>query len=189
MLSPLLREQSESQPDLSPSIGTLIDLGIAMSEASEVGDGHLIDAGYTYLGQFISHDMNRLDVTDKPVMSGTRRSKHASSFNAKADLRLQSVYGNGFDDPRVPRDADTGRLLLSSVLNEAGEVDTQRQLDLPRNANKQALIAEPRNDETLLIAQMQVLFMRFHNVVASILLQRTNLRGRGGVRACAAVCC
>ena len=40
-----------------------------------------------------------------------------------------------------------------------------RPSDLPRNAQGRALIGDPRNDENLIIAQLHLLFIRFHNAV------------------------
>ncbi len=38
-------------------------------------------------------------------------------------------------------------------------------LDLQRNVNGRALIGDPRNDENLLISQLHLLFLKFHNAV------------------------
>src|SRR5699024_10713086 len=37
--------------------------------------------------------------------------------------------------------------------------------DLPRNAQGRALIGDPRNDENLIVSQLQQLMIRFHNKV------------------------
>jgi hypothetical protein len=37
--------------------------------------------------------------------------------------------------------------------------------DLPRNKQERALIGDPRNDENLIVAQLHLLFLRFHNAV------------------------
>ena len=45
--------------------------------------------------------------------------------------------------------------------------------DLPRDANGRALIVDPRNDENLIISQLQVVFIKFHNAVVAH-LQKAN---------------
>ena len=39
--------------------------------------------------------------------------------------------------------------------------------DLQRNKHDRALIGDPRNDENLIVSQLQVAFLRFHNAVAN----------------------
>jgi hypothetical protein len=62
-----------------------------------------------------------------------------------------------------------GRLLIDT--HEAGtddEVD-----DLPRNSQGTALIADPRNDENLLICQVHLAFLHFANRVLEEFLDHT----------------
>src|SRR3954465_4043354 len=40
--------------------------------------------------------------------------------------------------------------------------------DLQRNAQGRALIGDPRNDENLIVSQLQVAFIRFHNTVVGV---------------------
>ncbi|CAN5317814.1 hypothetical protein BH20ACT5_BH20ACT5_22710 [soil metagenome] len=47
----------------------------------------------------------------------------------------------------------------------AVSVDGSTRHDLPRNSQLVALVGDPRNDEHLLLSQLQVAFLRFHNVV------------------------
>lgn len=51
-----------------------------------------------------------------------------------------------------------------------------KELDLPRNNQQTALIGDPRNDENILVSQMQVAFLHFHNaVVEHLRAKKTNL--------------
>src|SRR5262249_13169392 len=45
--------------------------------------------------------------------------------------------------------------------------------DLPRGGSGSAIIADPRNDENLIIAQLHVAMIRFHNEVAAKLKRST----------------
>jgi hypothetical protein len=70
-------------------------------------------------------------------------------------FELDSIYGLGpavqpyLYDKTVP-----GKLLISDDGN-----------DLQRNSQGRAIIGDPRNDENILISQMQLLFIKFHNKV------------------------
>jgi len=44
-------------------------------------------------------------------------------------------------------------------------VDNRTRLDLPRNSQKTALVGDPRNDENLIVSQLHLALLRFHNRV------------------------
>ncbi len=124
-----------------------------------------IPAAYTYLGQFIDHDL-----TFDPASSLQRQ----NDPDALVDFRtprfdLDSVYGRGPDDqPYLYENARTfllGRLLTGAAANPGAR-------DLPRSGVgdpllRRAIIGDPRNDENVVISQLQGLFHRFHNKVAA----------------------
>jgi hypothetical protein len=114
---------------------------------------------YTYLGQFIDHDL-----TFDPASSLQKQ----NDPNALADFRdpafdLDCVYGRGPDDQPYMYEGDAGRqtFLLGDPIT--GGHPTAR--DLPRGPNGRALIGDPRNDENTIVSQLQGLFHRFHNRV------------------------
>jgi len=114
-----------------------------------------IPALYTYLGQFIDHD-----ITFDPMSTLI---KH-SDPDALTDFRtpafdLDNVYGRGPDDQPYLYD-DGPKFLLGDPLNNGAP-------DLPRNNAKprRALIGDPRNDENSIVSQLQGLMLRFHNRV------------------------
>jgi Animal haem peroxidase len=130
---------------------------------SEVSD---IPAGYTYLGQFIAHDMSfdktcvtlAQNVTPEWLLQGT-----------SPTLDLDSLYGAGPDDPRSAGfyDDDGIHLRLGGTVPGVGGVQDDG-FDLPRDAGS-AVIADPRNDDNLAVAQTHLAFIRFHNRVADTL--------------------
>jgi Animal haem peroxidase len=108
-------------------------------------------AGTTFMGQFIDHDMtfdvaSQLGVPTDP----------AQSINARVPaLDLDSVYGAGpVADPLLYERSDRIKFRLES----GGRFE-----DLPRTADGSALIADPRNDENLVIAGLHAAFLKFHN--------------------------
>ncbi len=115
-----------------------------------------IPALYTYLGQFIDHD-----ITFDPASSLQKQ----NDPNGLVDFRtpafdLDNVYGRGPDDQPYMYDGAGGFLLGSPI--QGGD---PKATDLPRNgANpSRALIGDPRNDENSIVSQFQGLFHRFHN--------------------------
>ena len=124
-----------------------------------------IPAAYTYFGQFIDHDL-----TFDPASSLQKQ----NDPDALEDFRtprfdLDNVYGRGPDDqPYLYTD---GRLfLLGDALT--GAASNPGAKDLPRSAlldiaKKRAIIGDPRNDENVIVSQLQGLFHRFHNKIAN----------------------
>ncbi|MFL5493111.1 MAG: peroxidase family protein [Gemmatimonadales bacterium] len=118
-----------------------------------------IPAGYTYLGQFIDHDL-----TFDPASSLQRQ----NDPDALVDFRtprfdLDSVYGRGPADQPYMYDDDQRTFALGEALT-AGTIATGVR-DLPRFGAR-ALIGDKRNDENVIVSQLQGLFLRFHNAVA-----------------------
>jgi hypothetical protein len=129
-------------------------------------DNPTITAGFTYLGQFLDHDM-----TFDPTSSLARRQDPESIRNFRIPaLDLDSVYGGGPDvsphlyDIRVDRGRTT--MLVEKIPGSAAaSMDRKARFDLPRNSQKVALAADPRNDENLLVSQLHMAVLRFHNAV------------------------
>jgi hypothetical protein len=113
-----------------------------------------IPALYTYLGQFVDHD-----ITFDPVSTLVRHKDPdaLTDFRTPA-LDLDNVYGRGPDDQ--PYLYDNGpKFLLGDPLDNGAS-------DLPRNTApelRRALIGDPRNDENSIVSQFHALFLRFHN--------------------------
>lgn len=125
-----------------------------------------IDAGYTYLGQFIDHDL-----TFDPASSLQKINDPQGLVDFRTPrFDLDSVYGRGPDDQPYLYEDDGIRMLLGRPLNFS-QVDTTSR-DLPRNQRKRALIGDPRNDENVIVSQLQASMLRFHNRVADFLQEQ-----------------
>jgi len=123
---------------------------------------HAVPAGYTYLAQFVDHDIT-FDPTSR--LGGHAAARRLPNFRTPR-FDLDSLYGTGPADQPFLYDwrrsqARPGVKLL--VGRSAG--GGARSYDLPRNQQGRALIGDMRNDENVIIAQLHLLFIRFHNRV------------------------
>jgi Animal haem peroxidase len=129
-----------------------------IARSGQSTNNRTIPAGYTYFGQFVDHD-----ITFDP-MSKLQRDNDP---DALVDFRtprfdLDSVYGSG---PAVqPYLYEADDPVFRNVKLLVGDDD------LPRNSQGRALLGDARNDENVVIAQLQLLFLRFHNKVVDHLL-------------------
>ncbi len=161
------------------------DTGQAGENPDAAGDNPDIPAGYTYLGQFIDHDIT-LDTT--PLDQQRADPKATQNFRTPA-LDLDSLYGDGpgIHPYLYQRDPDTFAIAPKMLIGHTSQSPDQNGVqipslpnDLPRNQVGHALIFDERNDENLLVAQMHLLMLKFHNAVVEWL--KTNgspLKGTG----------
>jgi len=120
------------------------------------GDNPAIPAMYTYFGQFVDHD-----ITFDPNSSLQQQ----NDPDALRDFRtprfdLDSLYGSGPDDEPFQYVPNTNPARLLAEANTDGE------MDLPRTSAGIAIIGDPRNDENIIVSQIQLLFIRLHNKLA-----------------------
>ncbi|MGI8564669.1 MAG: peroxidase family protein [Candidatus Dormibacter sp.] len=125
-------------------------------------------AGFTFLGQFLDHDM-----TFDPTSSLARRQDPESIRNFRIPLLdLDSLYGSGPGaSPQLyDQSLDGGRTsFLTEPIpgSEAVSVDGSPRHDVPRNSQLIAIAGDPRNDENLIVSQLHLAFLRFHNTVVT----------------------
>ncbi|HMI82148.1 MAG TPA: ferritin-like domain-containing protein [Solirubrobacterales bacterium] len=150
-------------PAFEPPVGALIQLGRSggpMDAGTEIPPTELsqtIPAGFTYFGQFLDHNItfdaeSSLDKHDDPLATTNFRSGR---------IDLEHVYGLGPDTQAFEYyDQD-----------EVGKfwIDPRAAYDVPRNHQGTALIADPRNDNTVITVQLHLQLMKFHNAVVDLL--------------------
>lgn len=140
------------------------------------GDNPNIPSGFTYLGQFVDHDIT-LDLTS---ISEKQEDPHATTNFRTPRLDLDNVYGLGPDgSPQLyARDpaniTQPGPKLLLGRTIPTPRVAGVFPNDLPRSPEGRALIGDHRNDENLLVAQTQLAFLKFHNKVVDRLATSPN---------------
>lgn len=122
-----------------------------------------IPSGYTYFGQFVDHD-----ITFDPTSLEEQRVDPLALRNYRTpSLDLDSVYGSGpVAQPQLYVRDRPGLLQIGVTRRgiDDSSIDTSAN-DLPRGPNGFAIIGDPRNDENLIIAQLHLAFLRFHNRV------------------------
>jgi hypothetical protein len=133
-------------------------------------------AGMTFLGQFLDHDMT-LDITSS--LEQQVDPEMIQNFRTPT-FALDSVYGQGpggspfLYDQTVDGGATT--MLVEPIPgSDAQSRDGSLKFDLPRNSQDTPLIGDPRNDENLVLSQLQVAFLRFHNAVVARVKAETGL--------------
>jgi hypothetical protein len=150
---------------------TLKALGNAMAVGG--GGSSQIPSGFTYLGQFIDHDLT----FDKTEVTFGDHVSPAELLQARSpSLDLDSLYGAGPTDPESAKfyEADGIHLRMGKAIGFEGEA-ARDGFDLPRGAGttraqkRKAIIPDPRNDENLAVAQTHLAMIRFHNRVVDTL--------------------
>lgn len=146
-----------SLPPHYPSLEALKELG-AVGGPMDPGEDRdtpndVMPAGFVFLAQFIDHD-----ITFDTTSSLEQQNDPEAIQNFRTPLlELDSVYGSGPGAaPYLYRSVNRLPYML---------IDEAAPNDLPRNSTNTALIGDPRNDENLLISQLHLAFLKFHNQV------------------------
>ncbi|HZG96914.1 MAG TPA: heme peroxidase family protein [Nocardioidaceae bacterium] len=123
------------------------------SPSSGSGDNPKIPSGYTYFGQFVDHDL-----TFDPTSTLTKRADPDALHDFRTPrFDLDNCYGRGPQDQPYLYTAD-GAFVL-------GRGEDASEVDLPRTRRGVAIIGDPRNDENILVSQLQATMLSFHNRV------------------------
>lgn len=165
--------------DEAGMVRKLEGLGRAMNDHKGDGKGLSdIPAGYTYLGQFIAHEVTHDSTGD--LLAANLEVKNLRT----PEIDLDSLYG-GEDGPTARPELyrTNGFELRTRDTRAEGDFTHGLPYDLPRGTKassdgttpanpKKALLGDPRNDENLAVAQTHVAFIHFHNRVAKIIRER-----------------
>ncbi|GAA4950986.1 hypothetical protein HD597_002653 [Nonomuraea thailandensis] len=164
--------------DGAPPAGGTVDTSLAgriaaaMVPAGETGQPDSeIPAGYTYLGQFVDHDLT-MDRTDR--LLGEQVTVEQLMQGRSPALDLDSLYGFGPGHPDSVRCYEPdGMRLRTGPTAGVGDLRDFDGFDLARmQGSDEALIPDPRNDENLAVAQIHLAFIRFHNRIVDDLVRR-----------------
>jgi hypothetical protein len=171
-------------PSFTPAEDSLVALADHMFEKAgadkDPGEGGGVDprhnpdipSGYTYLGQFVDHD-----ITFDPASSLQQQNDPDALHDFRTPrFDLDSLYGGGPSQDPFMYDQEPTDDHLKGVAFLLGK-DVGNGRDLPRNGQGRALIGDPRNDENLIVSQLHCAFLRFHNRVAERVADQTTLQG------------
>lgn len=140
----------------------LKSLGAAMKDSAEKSTFGTV-AGMTYFGQFIDHDLT-YDTT-KLGQRGVEPSAVPNFRTPCFDLEL--IYGQGPELSPELYEVDRFRLKIGKTAPSSdGQLLGGTLRDIARRDDHTPLHADPndtRNLENLLVMQIHVLFMKFHN--------------------------
>jgi Animal haem peroxidase len=131
-------------------------------------DNPNMTAGMTFLGQFLDHDIT---FDKKSLLNANASPMQTVNFRTAA-FDLDSVYGGGPAGSPELYDTRSGRIkfILQAIPgSEAVSRHGAVRNDVPRNAKGDAILAESRNDENIIISQLQVAMLSFHNAVTDFL--------------------
>ena len=144
-----------------------------MAAAGPAATTRRIPAGYTYLGQFIDHD-----ITFDPT-SSLQRSNDPDALAELPHAALRPGLASTARARATSRTCTTGsdRARAASSCSSGARRRRTRADDLPRNAQGRALIGDPRNDENIIVSQLHLLFIRFHNAVVDHVRGEPELAG------------
>jgi hypothetical protein len=161
-----------------PDDDLLKDLAKQMSEAggTQARDNPDMPAGYTYLGQFVDHDIT-FDPTPLDSLTGQNDPDALKNFRTPA-FDLDCLYGGGPKGSPFLYDKAGVKLKVgrNPARDEGGE-ELERD-DLPRDQEGTALIGDPRNDENVIVSQLHLAMIRFHNRVVNRVANQKDLKGR-----------
>jgi hypothetical protein len=173
-----------------PASGTLLEeLGLIMEEQPVISTeppvatkddndrfnenpNPLLTSGFTFVGQFVDHDI---------TFDTTPLDKQESDPNATTNFRtprydLDAIYGLGPNqNPQLYDPDDRDKFLLDKRPYSTIRSDTLKTsdvvYDVPRTSAGKAIIADPRNDQTLIVLQIHVAMQKFHNKLVDYMRQ------------------
>ncbi|MEO8971807.1 MAG: heme peroxidase family protein [Ktedonobacteraceae bacterium] len=148
-------EADENEILLLGRSGSLMDVGAVPGvedSRSDNSDNPRIPAGFAIFGQFIAHDIT----ADRSLLAHHARFNELHNFRTPR-LDLELLYSTGPGGEPFLYDMNDPDTFLIGV-NDIGQPD-----DLPRNQQGRALIGDPRDDVHLIISQLHLAFLKFHN--------------------------
>ena len=186
----------EDQCQLIANIGArMLDWNVPSATAPvRPIDSRTAPAGYTYLGQFIAHDLS-FAAERFPHQGGGATAQSLDNLRS-VSLRLETIYGGGpkyfplaYACPVGAGGADPERTERTHLrLGLTRSTGGPQAPDLPRLAcpvlngldgvpgeedrgATDVLVPDGRNDDHALISQLTTLFMRAHNRIADAVLE------------------
>jgi len=166
LLTPLGQAMKE-QPAIDPATGITKDDNDRFNENPSA----TLTSGFTFVGQFVDHDIT----FDRTPVDQVESDPYATKNFRSPRYDLDAVYGEGPTvDTQLYNSADRDKFQIETRgYTSIGTIKTAQEYvyDVPRAAydpndpirKAKAAIADPRNDQTLIILQLHVAMQMFHN--------------------------
>ncbi len=151
-----LRKKSYNPKDLAELAKSMKGEIDTVKDGPDPEEYILVPAGYTYLGQFIDHDLTFDSTSTLNPSSSSPTNFRTPRFD------LDCLYGDGPSAQPYLYDGD--KLLLKNETATSEPTDPAGQ-DLLRNLTGRAIIGDKRNDENSIVSQIQLAFVKYHNAV------------------------
>lgn len=127
-------------------------------------DNPNMTAGVTFFGQFLDHDLTL--ALKAPILEQTQP-RRTTNFRT-AEFDLDSLYGDGPDGSPELYDTSSGGIKFRVEAIPGSEQASRKgavRYDLPCDPNNNAIIADSRNDENVVLSQFHLAMLKFHNAV------------------------
>jgi len=127
-----------------------------------------LTSGFTFVGQFVDHDIT-FDTTN---LDQQQSDPYATTNFRTPRYDLDAIYGRGPSlDPQFYNSTDRDKFRIVQrpykTISYGGKTYTMKSqevvYDVPRDSSGKAIIADPRNDQTLIVLQIHVAMQMFHN--------------------------
>ncbi len=206
----LCKEENCLLPKSKETITNLLELGSLMAEPDDSDENTIfdseIDAIFTYLGQFIDHDVTaRTDRDTDMFRIADDRGNVGDIYPIDPDkiiqclkngrrpqLDLDSLFGDGpslTENYQAEADAIYEkaeehhlRLKLALAYNK-GKLEQFIDLRRDPHNNFRAIIADARNDENLMISQLHAAFIKCYNKIYDSFISDGNSKGEAYIKA------
>ncbi|WP_158938733.1 peroxidase family protein [Burkholderia sp. S171] len=153
------------------AVANQMDIPDVPKDGPDPEENLYVPAGYTYLGQFVDHDLT-FDTT-----STLNPDDSALPTNLRTPtLDLDNVYGSGPADQPYMYDDDGATLRFGKTVDNPTKDDVLRVPAVHDTnghliAEGRAIIGDKRNDENSIVVQIQLAMIKFHNKVVATLKQ------------------
>jgi hypothetical protein len=129
-----------------------------------------LSSGFTFVGQFVDHDIT----FDTTPLSEQQSDPDATTNFRTPRYDLDAIYGRGPSlDPQFYMSTDRDKFDVVETVYTKIRTDTlktpMKVWDVPRTSTGKAKMADPRNDQTLIILQLHVAFQMFHNKLVDLM--------------------
>ena len=175
-LFPDLQTEDALLPELPEMHDRLVNLGSTMRDPdAESKPNSMIPSAYTYMGQFVDHDITFEAKSDNMVKLGDYDFRVLTPEEIRTKITNGRTPGLDLDNVYYkPAPRNCSRMVLGFVSTDQDIPVLSKPNDLPRKPrsrkdedNRAALIGDKRDDENLVIAQLHVAFLRAHNAIVS----------------------